>query len=303
MPSVISFARPAALSAAFFLLPAVSLFAQAPGVKIVRDRGEEFAALVEQAGEHRVAGRLLSAETVSQQLLRTNCVLALPKPGARQLTDRQIWQRSQAAHVRVGWNYLCTRCDKWHLNLAGGYFVTADGAVATCYHVVKPDPDHREGFLVAADEQGLLLPVTEILAANQDADVALIRVQTASPVKPLPLNTNTYPGDKAWCYSDPLGRSSYFSQGMVNRFFWQQRRGRESARIEVSTDWAPGSSGAAVVDVSGNAIGHVSEISSAGVPRSRGTNQTASAASSVIVFHCACRAADVIALVQPPSKR
>ena len=35
----------------------------------------------------------------------------------------------------------------------------------------------------------------------------------------------------------------------------------ESLRVNVSTDWAPGSSGAAVLDEYGNAIGHVSRIS------------------------------------------
>jgi hypothetical protein len=118
-------------------------------------------------------------------------------------------------------------------------------------------------------------------------------------VKPLPLNTNMFPGDRAWCYSDPLGRSGYFSEGMVNRFYLQQTKGKAWPRIEVSTDWAPGSSGAAVVDQCGNAVGHVSEISSGNSPRARRTNQSAKAESPLIVFHSAARAADVLALVKP----
>lgn len=292
-----------ALSASFTLLSAVSLFAQAPGVKIVRDRGEEFEALVEKAGEYRIAGQLLSTVALTQQLTRTTCVLTLPKPATDRLTDREIWQHSQAAHVRVGWNYLCQRCEKWHLNLAGGgYFITADGAVATCHHVVKPNPDHREAYLAAADESGRVFPVAELLAANEGADTAIIRVQVSSPVKALALNTNVWPGDGAWCFSDPLGRASYFSKGIVNRFYWHQCHGVESARIEVSADWAPGSSGAAVVDECGNAIGHVSEISSGGVSKSRGINQPSSAGSALIVFHSAARAADVMALVRSETK-
>jgi hypothetical protein len=170
--------------------------------------------------------------------------------------------------------------------------------------VIKPSPEHREAYLMAADEQNNLYPVTEVLAGNEAADTAIVRVKVASPVKPLALNTNIYPGDGAWCYSDPLGRASYFSKGMVNRFYMQKGKERYGPRIEVSTDWAPGSSGAAIVDECANIMGFVSTITASGTSRSGSTNQPASSAgSSVIVFHCAARAADVISMVKPPGKQ
>ena len=264
---------------------------------------EQVATLVEKANERRARGGLLDIEQVTQQMARVSCALSLPKPKHKRLSERELWQRSREAHVRVGWHYLCNKCNHWHQDLAGGYFITADGVVATCYHVVKPADEVREGYLVAASESGRLFPVIEVLAANPETDCAVIRVKLDEPVKALALNTNVCPGDSAWCYSDPLGRSGYFSKGMVNRFYLQQRSGRESARMEVSTEWAPGSSGAAVLDECGNAIGHVSEISSAGSGRSSGTNHTGQADSPVMVFHNAARAADVLALIKPPARR
>lgn len=274
-----------------------NLLGQAPGVPIIRDRGEPFTALIDQANEHRAAGRLLSIEETTRQMERKQCALRLPKPARKQLTDTEIWRRSRESHVRVGWHYLCRKCEHWHQNLAGGYFVTTDGVIATCHHVVSPNPDHREGYLVAATDDGEFLPVLEVLAADARTDAALIRAAVSRPVKPMPLNTNVTPGDAAWCYSDPLGRANYFSKGMVNRFYFQERRTNETIRMEVSTDWAPGSSGSAIVDACGNAIGHVSEISSAGSPRARGTNQPVRSAAALIVFHSAVRAADVLSLV------
>jgi hypothetical protein len=56
---------------------------------------------------------------------------------------------------------------------------------------------------------------------------------------------------------------------LLNRFFWFDGKrstnaasieGARNLRIHVSADWAPGSSGAALIDVCGNAIGHVSAI-------------------------------------------
>ena len=291
------------LTVAYAAGSTLPLFAQAPGVKIVRDRGEEFDTLLEKAGAYRAAGALLSAETVREQLTRTSCVVRLPAPATRKLTDREIWQRSKDSHGRVGWYYLCSKCNNWHLNLAGGCFITARGVMATCYHVLRPNPDHREAYLLVADEHNSLFPVTEVLAGNELADTAIIKVNVSSPVKCLALNTQVYPGDGAWCYSDPLGRSGYFSKGTVNRFYFQKSKGGEVPRLEVSTDWAPGSSGSAVLDECANIIGFVSAIQPAGASHSRSTNHTSASASAMITFHSASRAADVLALVKPARRR
>jgi hypothetical protein len=60
-----------------------------------------------------------------------------------------------------------------------------------------------------------------------------------------------------------MGERSYFSAGVVNRLAEFARRDNSGApplMLDVSADWAPGSSGAAVIDECGNAIGLVSTI-------------------------------------------
>jgi hypothetical protein len=294
-----------AITAAFGLLTTLSLQAQAPGVQIVKDLKEEvYDQLLSKANELRMAGKLLSYETVREQVKRKSCELNLPKPATQKLTDRELWQRSQQAHVRLGYVYKCQTCEEWHLNLSGAYYITADGAVATCYHVLNTrEISIREGYLFATTEDGKVFPVTEVLAGALQEDVAIVRAKPEAPVTPLALNTNVYPGDPAWCYSDPAGRSSYFSKGMVNRFAvlpWGPF-GKLSPRISVSTDWAPNSSGSAVVDECGNAIGHVSSIETSGPPQGRamGNNRVAEQPATYMVFHYASRAADVLSLVKP----
>src|SRR5439155_12589641 len=114
--------------------------------------------------------------------------------------------------------------------------------------------------------------VSEVLAANRYSDTCIVRIE-GKEFKPLALNTNAYPGDMAYCYSDPLDHRGYFSQGIINRFYQFPGRRPVSApesaayaptRLNVSTDWAPGSSGSAVLDEFGNAIGHVSTIALSG---------------------------------------
>jgi hypothetical protein len=73
--------------------------------------------------------------------------------------------------------------------------------------------------------------------------------------------------------------------------------------MNVSTDWAPGSSGAAVLDGCGNAIGHVTEIKAeTGESTPRGRAHENDAQPAVIVLRTAVRAADVVSLVKPPKE-
>jgi hypothetical protein len=283
--------------------------AQAPDVPIYRQGRHESQyedAIGAATKELFAAGKVIKLAAVKEQLKRSSCRLELPKLNPTKLSPPEICIVARQSHLRVGWAYVCTKCDQWHVNLAGGYVLTTNGAVATCYHVVKPASDIKDGCLVAADESGKVLPVTEVLAANRYSDACIVRV-AGEGLKPLPLNTNVHPGDMAYCYSDPLDHRGYFSQGIVNRFYQFPGRRPFSApveaafaptRLNVGTDWAPGSSGSAVLDVCGNAIGHVSTIAVAGDPEAGDTEETRSEPSIMIVFHEAVSARDVLLLLE-----
>ena len=290
---------------------AASCFGQAPDVPLYKQgrRESQYEGTILQASKELFAGtNVLKLAGVKEQLKRPSCALALPRPGTAKLSPREVYETARGSHVRVGWSYYCKTCDQWHVNLAGGYPIAEDGAVATCYHVVNPGRDIRDGCLIAADEAGAVFPVTEILAANRYSDACILRV-SGGTFKPLPLNTNVYPGDTAYCYSDPLDHRGYFSDGIVNRFYQFPGRRPFSAppsaafaptRINVGTDWAPGSSGSAVLDQCGNAIGHVSTIGVLSDEEVSDEGDTHQPGPTMIVFHEAVAARDVLKLVQPP---
>jgi hypothetical protein len=283
--------------------------AQAPDVPIFR-QGRNENRLEDSIQE---AAKQLFSETnavklpeVREQIKRVTCDLQLPKPSETKLSQRELYLRARRGHLRVGWSYMCTKCDQWHVNLAGGYVLNSNGAVATCYHVINPPPELKEGCLVAADEESKVWPVTEVLAANKYSDASIIRVAGEGLV-PLPLNTNVFPGDAAYCYSDPLDHRGYFSSGIVNRFYTFPGRRPVSAprnswfaptRLNVSTDWAPGSSGSAVLDECGNAIGHVSTIATLS-DTEEADAETHSVGPTMIIFHEAVAARDVLTLINP----
>jgi trypsin-like peptidase len=181
----------------------------------------------------------------------------------RPLEGRALWATARKSFVRVGYYYLCKGCKRWRLNLSCGFFLTEDGAVATAYHVLEQDRTMKRGCLVVVDDDGTVYPVGEIAAANKISDVCILRVKTIGKTDPLPLSEDARPGDRAFCFSDPMGERSYFSAGTVNRLAAPARLkngGTSPLVLDVSTDWAPGSSGAAVIDECGNAIGLVSAI-------------------------------------------
>ena len=302
------------------LVSARIALAQAPGVPVyVEGRGgRPNAVLMEQAKKLQGASELLSMTKALEQAQRTHCDIVLPAVDSKPLSARERWQRARMAHLRVGQFYLCSKCDKWHLDLAGGFALTADGAVATCAHVIAPPPNMKEGWLVAVTEEDVLLPVTEVLACNIGTDCAILRVKSGQPLTPLPLSLDVSPGDSVWCFSDPSGKRGYFSEGIVSRFvkrpFMNKKEadklpeGTEVAKpvwLETTTDWAPGSSGSALIDQFGNGVGHVSAIQTVLEEALPGRKKRSEATvieqlGTQMVFHQAISAVEVKALVKKP---
>ncbi len=245
--------------------------AQAVGVPIESDEIlTDDAPLVAKATALKQAGKLLDIKQVIAALKSPKpAPLVLPAPSNRRLEPRALAALGRKALVRVGWFYLEKGTKEWHVNLADGYAITADGVVATCHHCVAPEEQEMiEGFLIASDASGNVLPVTAVLAQDQEMDAAILRVPGGN-FSPLPLNDQTAPGDQVYVFSDPMSVVGYFSSGILNRFFWLDGKrstnaasldGARNLRLHVSADWAPGSSGAAIIDACGNAIGHVSVI-------------------------------------------
>lgn len=287
----------------------VHVGAQAPGVPICnlgRLESQYKTTLVNAAKDLFARGDGLRMSAVRKQLKRASCQLVLPEANTTRLAAREVCVAARRNHVRIGWWHLCAKCGKWHLNLAGGYWLTADGAAATCFHVVEPSGEMKDGCLVAVDEEGKVFPVEEVLAANRESDACIVRV-AGEGFTPLALNTEIYPGDTVYCYSDPEEHRDYFSAGIVNRFYQpagsQPSGSRASAtadptRINVSTDWAPGSSGSAVLDECGNVIGHVSTVSTPTGEANPKAQPAQAAKPAAIVFHEAVSARDVRRLIK-----
>jgi hypothetical protein len=247
--------------------------------------------LLEIAGKVVTSGKFLNHTAVKEQLKQPKPErVALQTESTETKSSRDIARVARAAHLRAGWYFRCTRCDKMHLNLGGAYAVAPD-VIATANHVIEPPDTLKEGWLIVADENNEIFTTTAILGSDAKSDAALVRV-VAGGLKPLPLRGDVELGEPAYCFSDPLKHRGYFSAGIVNRLFSTDAKDDPSSqRLNVSTDWAQGSSGSAVLDENGNVIGHVARIQTfnSNPPPSTGTT---------LVMHEAIPAKTVLNLVK-----
>lgn len=274
----------------------------------VYNTDEEFTedpALLKQAEALFSGGQALSVAEVRDQLGRTTCQLTLPEPKSRALGGREVWEVARSGFLRIGYYFLCTDCEKWHLDLSGGFLITEDGAVATASHSVELDKSVRKGCLVAVTDEGTVYPVKEILAASKDSDVCILRVELPAKGRPLPLSEDARPGDPVYCFSDPMGERGFFSSGMVNRRTTLKSGKTSPLMLNVSADWAPGSSGSAVLDDKGNAVGLVSTIlalQDEEEAEEHAKEENPSRATWMVV-HEAVSAQEIKKLIEPPKNK
>lgn len=223
------------------------------------------------------------------------------RPASTQpLRGREIAQRAVDAHVRCGWVYQCSKCNRWHLQMAGGYAIAPD-ALVTAFHVMaEPSAVKLEEaypIVVLGDER--IVPVTGVLAADPAMDTIVLRVGTTD-LKPLALSDDARIGDPIYCLSDPQGFRGYFSAGLINRHF-SLRAGSTDPRyqrVHVSSGWSKGSSGSAILDECGNAIGHVVRIQSLFNPDTASADKSAAGKSATVLnLHEAVPAKSVLSLL------
>ena len=209
-------------------------------------------------------GRLPTAQ-VFQEMLSTPKLapVALLPVATATLRGRDVARRAAAAYVRIGWVYQCSHCNRWHSSLAGGYAIASD-TVVTARHVMNPPEKMKAnaGFPVVVRGEMDVLPLIGVLAADTGMDTVVLRV-IARDLSGLPLSGLAEVGDTVFCLSDPAGNRGIFTSGVVNRLGVVAGGSKDKLadrRLTVGTDWAPGSSGAAILDSCGNAVGHVATI-------------------------------------------
>ena len=194
------------------------------------------------------------------------------------LAPPELRARLLESALIVGHYYRCDECKDWHFSASSGFAVGADGLVATCFHLLDDDPDMPDARLLVADWRGEVWPVLEVVAGDRSADLAIVRCGRTGLV-PLPLRLDARAGERVFCLSNPDHQFACFTDGLIARRYVvhgpapgtepappanaasgaHQKKPDPAARavalLQVTCEFAVGSSGAPVTDACGNVVG------------------------------------------------
>ena len=128
----------------------------------------------------------------------------------------------------------------------GSGFVVADGVIATNYHVIKGAHAVTANFYNGRSEQ-----VTGLIAMDRADDLVLVKAST-SGVRPLKLSDGAPElGDTVYAFGSPLGLTGTVSNGIVSAL----RIYNGTNVIQTTCPISHGSSGGALVDMTGHVVG------------------------------------------------
>ena len=204
---------------------------------------------------------------------------SVPRPGADAVMK---YDDEVKGVVVISSVYKCDKCDEWHLGGgATGWVLAEDGLVVTNHHVVsKAD---REAYGVMALD-GTFGEVVEVVAANREADIAVLRVK-GEGFQPLPLAKEVSVGEPVHVISHPDGRYFTYTAGRVSRLY-KRGRGRPTTWMAITADYAKGSSGGPVFNDRGEVIGMVSSTNTIHYDSKGGDKDKQKGPAQMVVKNC-----------------
>ncbi|MCC6672237.1 MAG: trypsin-like peptidase domain-containing protein [Planctomycetes bacterium] len=218
--------------------------------------------LIRMAKQLRARGGLVQTKDIRFGRRQSKYAIETAPRHVDVLDPAQLHEQLQRSVVVVAQFFQCGECEDWHLQPATGFAVGRSGAVATSWHVLETDESQKSSYLVVATLSGRVFPVRDLLCVQPDADLCVLGTE-ATDLWPLPLRTEARVGESVYCLSNPEGQFAYFSEGRIARkHVFRETRGalifqRETATqmLQVTLDFAYGSSGAPIVDACGNLVG------------------------------------------------
>lgn len=221
------------------------------------------AAITARCGELAKSNALLPLDAVRKAAQPGPTTLRLPPLRTTKLEGQDLRELALLSTLVVGTYHLCDSCAEWHFVGASGVVVAEGGVVATCWHVLEADPTQKEAKLVVADLAGRVWPVRSVLAFDAASDVCLLAT-SATDLPPLALDPDVRAGTKVACLSHPDDHFGFYSEGTIARWCMVRDAPIDAPAadrkpgvpmLEVTLDFAKGSSGAPVLDFRGNVVG------------------------------------------------
>lgn len=190
------------------------------------------------------------------------------QPNTRPLSDEEIYTRCSNAVLMFGNYYKYNEKGDMYAGVgASATALTPDGICMTNYHVmealIKKDwheikQTNEDSLYYVGTRQGKVYPIIRILGYSRAGDVAFFQVDTrGDKLAYLPLGTPLNTGAEVSVISHPRQIFYMYGKGYVARNTTYGNRFPNTDRMEITADYAIGSSGAPILDRFGNIAGMV----------------------------------------------
>jgi S1-C subfamily serine protease len=196
---------------------------------------------------------------LKKQLTQKHSKVVLGQIPIHSTSPNKLYDQICKSVLVMGRLYNCGKCSKWHTSMASAFVIGQDGIIVTNHHVLAKD----EGEILGAmDNEGTIYAVEKVLAANQQDDLAILKLRDAKLI-PMSLAKPANVGSDVWVISHPNRKLYTMTKGMVSRYHMILNNERKlGRRMAITADYAKGSSGAPVFNRKGQVVGVVSSTSS-----------------------------------------
>ena len=218
--------------------------------------GSDFQKGLEELLEGNQSVRLAD---LKRQLTQKHSKVELGEIPLHSASPNRLYDQVTKSVLVLGRLYNCGKCSKWHTSMASAFAIGQDGIIVTNHHVLEKD----EGEILGAmDAEGRVYGVEKVLAANQEDDLAILKLRDAKLI-PMALAKPANVGADVWVISHPNRKLYTMTKGMVSRYQMILKNGQKPGRrMSITADYAKGSSGAPVFGYKGQVVGVVSSTSS-----------------------------------------
>jgi hypothetical protein len=193
--------------------------------------------------------KLASIKVLREQLSRKRTAVRLVQPVKQTLAPPELYRQAEGSVLVHCHLYNCGKCKQVHFNPSTCFPLTTDGVCAANYHSFV---NSNTLAMAVATRDGRVFPVTEVLAASERDDLVLFRV-AADNLKPLPLAEPAAVGEAVTVISHPHSLLYVMTQGAVARYCLE----KGAPRMQITADYAGGSSGGPVLNSAGAVVGLV----------------------------------------------
>lgn len=248
-----------------------SVYAQAEKEDIYVDYNELLGNILTNLKAAQAKTPLLGSAQLRKQTLTLPSdakarISPLTKPGRKELTGAQIIQARKDGVLMVCKYFKAAEGKPERIQLhATATAITEDGFCASNWHVfmnfIQRDAElpTTDSITFVVSLKGDIYPIERVLAYNENADAAIFKINTGNNrLSPVPLGAALAVGETVHALTNPGDYLYYYSKGVVARNTADHKTGPMGDRMEITADYAKGSSGGPILDDRGNMVGMVS---------------------------------------------